>query len=122
MPDDQAALVALYPTLVALPVVSWGELAICAAWLVLGAVLTWVLAVRPSRRSAVRYDLPLFRVRDLHVFLAGGTPIHVALGQQNRPQARAVRYKRVRSGGAEKVKLSAKCSSTKRRSPLANAL
>lgn len=26
-------------------VVSWGELGICAAWLVLGAVLTWILAV-----------------------------------------------------------------------------
>ena len=36
-------------------VVSWGELAICAAWLVLGAVLTWVLAGQggSSRRSAV---------------------------------------------------------------------
>ena len=27
-------------------VVSWGELAICAAWLVLGAVLTWILPAR----------------------------------------------------------------------------
>lgn len=26
-------------------VVSWGELGICAAWLVLGAVMTWILAV-----------------------------------------------------------------------------
>jgi len=36
-------------------VVSWGELAVLAAWLVLGAVLTWVLAGQrgPSRRSAV---------------------------------------------------------------------
>lgn len=33
-------------------VVSWGELAICAAWLVLGAVMTWILAV-PARRSDV---------------------------------------------------------------------
>jgi DNA-binding PadR family transcriptional regulator len=33
-------------------VVSWGELAICAAWLVLGAVMTWILA-RPARRSYV---------------------------------------------------------------------
>jgi len=33
-------------------VVSWGELAICAAWLVLGALLTWILA-RPARRSDV---------------------------------------------------------------------
>ena len=33
-------------------VVSWGELPICAAWLVLGAVLTWILAV-PARRSDV---------------------------------------------------------------------
>jgi hypothetical protein len=31
-------------------VVSWGELGICAAWLVLGAVMTWILAV-PARRS-----------------------------------------------------------------------
>jgi len=30
--------------------VSWGELAICAAWLALGAVMTWILA-RPARRS-----------------------------------------------------------------------
>jgi len=27
-------------------VVSWGELPICAAWLVLGAVMTWILAGR----------------------------------------------------------------------------
>lgn len=33
-------------------VVSWGELPICAAWLVIGAVMTWILAV-PARRSAV---------------------------------------------------------------------
>jgi hypothetical protein len=33
-------------------VVSWGELPICAAWLVLGAVMTWILAV-PAHRSAV---------------------------------------------------------------------
>ena len=33
-------------------VVSWGELAICAAWLVLGAVLTWILAA-PAHRSDV---------------------------------------------------------------------
>jgi hypothetical protein len=33
-------------------VVSWGELPICAAWLVLGAVMTWILAV-PARRSDV---------------------------------------------------------------------
>jgi hypothetical protein len=32
--------------------VSWGELAICAAWLVLGAVLTWILA-GPAHRSRV---------------------------------------------------------------------
>jgi hypothetical protein len=34
-------------------VVSWGELAICVAWLVLGAVMTWILAV-PARR----WDVP----------------------------------------------------------------
>jgi len=34
------------------PGVSWGELAVCAAWLALGAVLTWILAV-PARRSDV---------------------------------------------------------------------
>ncbi len=33
-------------------VVSWGELPICAAWLVLGAVMTWILAV-PARHSDV---------------------------------------------------------------------
>ena len=34
-------------------VVSWGELAICAAWLVLGAVMTWILAV-PAALGAGR--------------------------------------------------------------------
>ena len=33
-------------------VVSWGELGICAAWLVLGAVMTWILA-GPVHRSDV---------------------------------------------------------------------
>ncbi len=33
-------------------VVSWGELGICAAWLVLGAVMTWILAV-PAHPSQV---------------------------------------------------------------------
>jgi len=33
-------------------VVSWGELLICAAWLVLGAVITWIMAV-PTHRSDV---------------------------------------------------------------------
>jgi hypothetical protein len=37
-------------------VVSWGELAICAVWLVLGAVMTWILAV-PARRSAVNLQV-----------------------------------------------------------------
>jgi hypothetical protein len=35
-------------------VLSVGEMAICVAWLVLGALMTWVLAVPPARRS----DLP----------------------------------------------------------------
>ncbi len=30
-------------------VVSWGELPICAAWLVLGTLMTWILAVSPAR-------------------------------------------------------------------------
>lgn len=34
-------------------VVSWGELPICAAWLVLGTLMTWILAVPPARRSNV---------------------------------------------------------------------
>ncbi|MGO9583606.1 MAG: hypothetical protein ACLP36_12450 [Acidimicrobiales bacterium] len=34
-------------------VVSWGELPICAAWLVLGILMTWILAVPPARRSDV---------------------------------------------------------------------
>jgi hypothetical protein len=34
------------------PGVSWGELPICAAWLVLGAVMTWILAV-PGSHSDV---------------------------------------------------------------------
>jgi hypothetical protein len=33
-------------------VVSWGELPICAAWLVLGILMTWILAV-PSKRPRV---------------------------------------------------------------------
>jgi len=32
--------------------VSWGELAICVAWLVLGAVMTWILAGPPRRSYA----------------------------------------------------------------------
>jgi hypothetical protein len=32
-------------------VVSWGELGICAAWLVLGAVMTWILAVPAHPRK-----------------------------------------------------------------------
>jgi hypothetical protein len=31
------------------PVVGWGELPICAAWLALGAVMTWILAAPHSR-------------------------------------------------------------------------
>jgi hypothetical protein len=34
-------------------VVSWGELQICAAWLVLGTLMTWILAVPPALRSDV---------------------------------------------------------------------
>jgi hypothetical protein len=34
-------------------VVSWGELAICAAWLALGAVMTWILA-RPAHGGSER--------------------------------------------------------------------
>lgn len=34
-------------------VVSWGELAICAAWLALGAVMTWILARPPADRRNV---------------------------------------------------------------------
>jgi len=34
-------------------VVSWGELPLCAAWLVLAVLMTWVLAVPPARRSDV---------------------------------------------------------------------
>jgi hypothetical protein len=34
-------------------VLSVRELAICAAWLVLGTLMTWVLAVPPARRSDV---------------------------------------------------------------------
>jgi hypothetical protein len=33
-------------------VVSWGELAICAAWLVLGGLMAWILAV-PARHSDI---------------------------------------------------------------------
>jgi hypothetical protein len=31
------------------PAVSWGELSICAAWLALGALMTWILATPHSR-------------------------------------------------------------------------
>ena len=34
------------------PGVSWGELPICAGWLVIGAAMTWILAA-PARRSDV---------------------------------------------------------------------
>jgi hypothetical protein len=34
-------------------VLSVGELAICAAWLTLGAAMTWILAVPPAHRSDV---------------------------------------------------------------------
>ena len=34
-------------------VVSWGELPICAAFLVLGSLMTWILAVPPARHSDV---------------------------------------------------------------------
>ena len=37
-------------------VVSWGELPICAAWLVLGAVMTWILAV-PALNSRLQTRL-----------------------------------------------------------------
>jgi hypothetical protein len=43
-------------------VVSWGELAICAAWLVLGAVMTWILA-RPSHSSRSRFEMPRMQPR-----------------------------------------------------------
>ena len=32
-------------------VVSWGELAVCAAWLVMGAVMTWILAAPAAPRA-----------------------------------------------------------------------
>jgi hypothetical protein len=34
-------------------VVNWGELGICAAWLALGILMSWILAVPPARRSGV---------------------------------------------------------------------
>ena len=39
-----------------LNMVSWGELPICAAWLVLGAVMTWILAV-PALNSRLQTRL-----------------------------------------------------------------
>jgi hypothetical protein len=39
-------------------VVSWGEMGICAAWLVLGAVMTWVLTV-PARPWGVPGPYPM---------------------------------------------------------------
>lgn len=43
-----AALLKLAQALGNSPGVSWGELAVCAAWLVLAAVMTWILAVPGS--------------------------------------------------------------------------
>lgn len=43
---------------------SVGEMAICAAWLVLGAVMTWILAVTPARQSdaySTQADEPVAR-------------------------------------------------------------
>ncbi len=54
-----AALLSLARAWGSSPGVSWGELAICAAWLVLGALMTWVLAVPPARRShATQHQQP----------------------------------------------------------------
>jgi len=44
MPTSPGRACDVIPHIGSPAVVSWGELAICAAWLVLGAVLTWVLA------------------------------------------------------------------------------
>ena len=48
-----AALLGLAQDWADSPGVNWGELAICAVWLVLGTLMTWVLAVPPARRSDV---------------------------------------------------------------------
>lgn len=48
-----AALLSLAYTWADSPGVSWGELPICAAWPVLGALMTWVLAVPRLRGSDV---------------------------------------------------------------------
>jgi DNA-binding PadR family transcriptional regulator len=54
-PTSPARACGVMPRIGSPGVISWGELAILAAWLVLGAVLTWVLAGQrgPLRRSAV---------------------------------------------------------------------
>jgi hypothetical protein len=40
-------------------VVSWGELPVCAAWLVLGAVMTWILAAPATPRARCVPDKPV---------------------------------------------------------------
>jgi PadR family transcriptional regulator PadR len=54
-PTSPARACGVMPRIGSPAVVSWGELAVLAAWLVLGAVLTWVLAGQrgPFRRSAL---------------------------------------------------------------------
>jgi hypothetical protein len=48
-----AALLLLAHTWGDPPGVSWRELPICATWLVVGTLMTWILAVTPARRSDV---------------------------------------------------------------------
>jgi hypothetical protein len=47
-----AVLLELAYALANTPGVSWGELAICAAWLLLGAAMTWILAAPAPPRAA----------------------------------------------------------------------
>jgi hypothetical protein len=46
-----AALLSLAKALGNYPGVSWGELTVCAAWLLLGAVMTWIMAAPPRPRA-----------------------------------------------------------------------
>jgi hypothetical protein len=52
-----AALLSLARALANSPGVSWGELAICAAWPLLGAAMTWILAAPAPPRARRREEL-----------------------------------------------------------------
>ncbi len=54
-----AALLALAKDWADSPGVSWAELPICGAWLLLGTLMTWILAVPPARVGSQRDGVAL---------------------------------------------------------------